>query len=121
VVRTATGSVPSGTTRPSGARNWRARYSRALRITDSIIIVGVVFGTQLGWLGLHTQVAMPVETWPGVSSYTALSCLIVLSWLLALAVADTRSARVVGVGPAEYQRVFNSSVMLFGLIAIVAF
>ncbi|GGD31481.1 polyprenyl glycosylphosphotransferase [Microbacterium faecale] len=121
VVRTATGSVPSGRAVPNGARNWRARYARALRITDFVIIVGVVFGTQLGWLGFHTQVAMPVQTWPGVSSYTALSCLIVLSWLLALAVADTRSARVIGVGPVEYQRVFNSSVMLFGLIAIAAF
>ena len=121
VVRTATGSIPSESAAPSGARNWRARYAHALRITDFIIIAGVVFGTQIGWLGLHTQVAMPVGTWPGVSSYTALSCLIVLSWLLALAVADTRSARVVGVGAAEYQRVFNSSVMMFGLIAIAAF
>lgn len=121
VVRTATGSVPSGSVLPKGAPNWRERYARALRITDFVIIAGVVFGTQLGWLGFHTQVAMPVQAWPGITSYTALSCLIVLGWLLALAVADTRSDRVVGVGSAEYQRVFNSSVMLFGLIAIAAF
>jgi len=120
-VRTATGSIPSTVVAPRGARDWRRRYARALRITDFLIIVCVVFGTQLGWLGFHKQIAMPVSAWPGVTSYTALSILIVLLWLLALAVADTRSDRVIGVGSEEYQRVFNSSVMLFGLIAIAAF
>ena len=121
IVRTDTGSVPSGIAAPHGARDWRQRYARALRITDFIVIAGVVFGTQLGWLGVHTQLAMPVQTWPGASSYTLLSCVIVIAWMIALAVADTRSSRVVGVGSIEYQRIFNSSFMLFGLIAIAAF
>ena len=120
-VRTATGSIPSGMATPKGPRDWRERYARALRITDFIVIAGVVFGTQLGWLGVHTQLEMPVQTWPGASSYTVLSCVIVVGWMIALAVADTRSTRVIGVGAEEYQRVFNSSVMLFGLIAIAAF
>nr|WP_231915951.1 sugar transferase [Microbacterium karelineae] len=121
VVRTATGSVPTQGAKHRGIRDWRQRYARALRITDFLIIAGVVFGTQLSWLGFHKQIAMPVSAWPGITSYTALSCLIVVLWLIALAVADTRSDRVIGVGAGEYQRVFNSSVMLFGIIAIAAF
>ncbi|MGO3650321.1 MAG: hypothetical protein ACTJFP_11635, partial [Agrococcus casei] len=77
-VRTATGSIPSGMATPKGPRDWRERYARALRITDFIVIAGVVFGTQLGWLGVHTQLEMPVQTWPGASSYTVLSCVIVV-------------------------------------------
>ncbi|WP_260405837.1 sugar transferase [Microbacterium sp. G2-8] len=121
VVRTPTDGIPIVHSAPKGTVNWREKYARFLRLTDFVVIVGVVFGTQIGWLGFHKQIAMPVPTWPGISSYTVLSCLIVLLWLLALAVADTRSDRVVGIGAAEYQRVFNSSVMLFGLLAIAAF
>lgn len=40
-VRTATGSIPSTVVAPRGARDWRRRYARALRITDFLIIVCV--------------------------------------------------------------------------------
>ena len=42
-------------------------------------------------------------------------------WLIALALKDTRDHRVIGVGWDEYRRIIDVSVLLFGLIAIVAF
>lgn len=121
IIRTATGSIPAQAAKPRGVRNWRARYASYLRITDFIVIVIAVFGAQLGWLGLHKQVEMPIQAWPGITSYFALSVFIVVLWMITLAVSDTRSDRVVGVGDLEYRRVVNSSLMVFGLIAIGAF
>ena len=121
VIRTATGSIPLRPARQQGARNWRTRYAAYLSITDAIVIVIAVFGAQLGWLGLHKQVEAPIQAWPGLTSYSALSAFIVLVWMIALTVTDTRSDRVIGVGDLEYRRVVNSSLMVFGLIAIAAF
>src|SRR5690606_1556006 len=101
--------------------NWRVRFASYLRITDFIVIIVAVFGAQLGWLGFHTQVEMPIQAWPGITSYFALSVFIVILWMITLAVSDTRSDRVIGVGDLEYRHVVNSSLMVFGLIAIGAF
>lgn len=121
VVRTASGGIPVVSGAAGSRFDWRKRYARMLRLTDLLVIAAVVFGTQFGWLGLHANISMPIPTWPGLSSYTLLSALIVFLWMIVLALNDTRSERVVGVGAEEYRRIFDSSFMLFGVIAIVAF
>lgn len=104
---------------PRRTVDWRRRYARGLRITDALVLLVVVYGTQFAWLGTHAEVAGALDFLP--SSYTAYSAGIVLLWLLALALNDTRSDRVIGVGTIEYKRIFDASFMLFGGIAIVAF
>src|SRR5690606_16872102 len=48
------------------------------------------------------------------------SILLVVTWLVSLAAFDTRGSRIIGIGAMEYKRVFDASLRLFGLVAIVA-
>nr|WP_165137834.1 sugar transferase [Microbacterium amylolyticum] len=123
IVRTASGKVPVVAAGKPASFDWRARYAGYLRITDSLIVLAAVFGSQIGWLGFHTDLAMPAafRAWPILTSYTLLSVLLVGAWLIGLALNDTRSDRVIGVGSDEYRRIFDTSVMLFGIIAIFGF
>ncbi|WP_109210444.1 MULTISPECIES: sugar transferase [Microbacterium] len=103
--------------RAAAGENWRRRYARRLWISDVVVLVWVVYGTQILWLGIE-----PVEvSGLGPLSYWLFSAALVAGWILALAWADTRSYRVIGVGNAEYVRVADASFRLFGLIAIISF
>lgn len=102
---------------PTAGENWRRRYARRLWITDVIVLIWVVYGTQILWLGIE-----PVEvSGLGELSYWLFSAALVVCWTIALALSDTRSYRVIGIGNTEYVRVADASLRLFGLIAIVAF
>ncbi|WP_345752699.1 sugar transferase [Microbacterium rhizophilus] len=112
--------TPSERPASSGrAADWRNRYARGLRITDAATLIVVVFGTQYLWLGWHATLPGQVGFLP--SSYTLLSTIILILWMLALALNDTRNDRVIGVGSIEYKRIFDASFQLFGAIAILAF
>ncbi len=54
-------------------------------------------------------------------SYWIFSGLVVLAWMLALTLSDSRSHRVMGAGNSEYVRIVDASFRLFGVIAIAAF
>ncbi|GAA4166191.1 sugar transferase [Gryllotalpicola daejeonensis] len=102
--------------------DWRKGYARRLLITDALALVWVVFGVQILWLGIDTQVQTREQFGDHMGiSYSLISLLIVVLWVAALGLYDTRSARTIGTGSAEYTRVVNASVRLFGLVAIVAF
>ncbi|HEY0248642.1 MAG TPA: sugar transferase [Gryllotalpicola sp.] len=105
------------------AADWRRGYALRLTITDALALVWVVFGVQILWLGIDTQVATqgaPFDHFYGVS-YSLVSLAIVAAWIAALGLYDTRSARTIGTGSAEYTRVVSASFRLFGIIAIFAF
>ncbi|WP_308193828.1 sugar transferase [Microbacterium sp. SS28] len=86
-------------------------------MTDLLVLVWVVFGTQILWLGLEpvTVSGLPVGT------YWAFSAVLVVIWMWGLSLRDTRSDRVIGMGTTEYVRVADASLRVFGAIAIVAF
>lgn len=97
---------------------WQRLYRLGLLFTDALVIVWVVFGTQIAWLGFGTE----VQTSGGPDiPYTVASIAIVILWIAALSLNDTRSFRVTGVGVDEYQRVFWASFVLFACVAIVAY
>jgi exopolysaccharide biosynthesis polyprenyl glycosylphosphotransferase len=101
--------------------DWRAKYSRRLAITDLLVVVWVVFGVQLAWLGFDVE-AQGISSNAGSEiSYTLISSSIVVSWMFFLTLYGSRSDRVVGVGSSEYKLIVDSSTRLFGLVAIVAF
>ncbi|WP_167132200.1 sugar transferase [Paramicrobacterium chengjingii] len=105
-------SVREDTTR--SAIHWTERYARRIRFTDIVVVVIVVFATQLLWLGTTTQLAgVGVEYW-GVS--IALAAL----WLIVLEMYGSRSSRVIGAGSDEYRVIFDASLRLFGITAIVS-
>ncbi len=104
-----------------GARRWQQNYSLRLLISDFLVLVWVVYGTQIVWFGTgNADIAMREFRFNAVS-YWVTSALIILLWLWALSLADSRSYRVIGAGTTEYARVLDGSIRLFGLIAIFAF
>jgi exopolysaccharide biosynthesis polyprenyl glycosylphosphotransferase len=108
--------TPSETDAP---QDWGRRYSRGVLITDLLALIWVVFGVQIAWLGLGSNLA--TNTADLRLSYFGISVVVIVVWMSALALYDTRGDRVIGVGSAEYRLVADSSVRVFGLLAIAAF
>lgn len=98
---------------------WSRSYSRRVLITDLLALIWVVFGVQIAWLGIESNLA--TNTADLRLSYSAISIVVIVVWMSALALYDTRGARVIGVGSTEYRLVADSSVRVFGLLAIAAF
>lgn len=110
-------TAPHTPARSSSRDRWRQRYSRRLWVTDLLALIWVVYGTQILWLGIE-----PVEvSGLPIGSYWTFSAVLVVLWMLALAMRDTRSDRVIGTGTTEYVRVADASFRVFGFIAIIAF
>ncbi len=107
------------TAAPAGTQEWSRTYSRRVLVTDLLALVWVVFGVQIAWLGLSSNLA--TNTADLRLSYFAISVVVIVVWMAALALYDTRGARVIGTGSAEYRLVADSSVRVFGLLAIAAF
>ncbi len=107
---------------PALHAQWRTRYQRLLWMSDLIALVWVVFGTQIAWFGLgDARLVLAADGTYGGISYWVFSAALVVLWMWALALSESRSHRIIGVGSTEYLRVTDASFRLFGLIAIVAF
>ncbi len=98
---------------------WSRRYSRGIAITDLLVLIWVVFGVQIAWLGIDSKLATNANDLR--LSYTGISVLIIVLWMAALGIWDTRGDRVIGVGSPEYRRVADASGRIFGLVAIAAY
>ncbi|MGP6176011.1 sugar transferase [Microbacterium sp. A196] len=109
-------------TTPPHQKDWRRLYARNLRITDFFVLVWVVFGTQIAWLGF-AGASVPTDNLLGLPnlSYWTFSAGLIVVWMWALSLVDSRSHRVFGTGTTEYVRVARASFSVFGCIAIVAF
>ena len=102
--------------------DWRVRYSRRLWASDLIALTIVAFGTQIAWFGLgNAQISIREDSRLSVVSYWFFSALLVVAWMWALSLIDSRSDRTIGTGSTEYIRIISVSVRLFGIIAILAF
>jgi exopolysaccharide biosynthesis polyprenyl glycosylphosphotransferase len=88
-------------------------------ITDLLVLIWVVFGVQIAWLGIDSRLATNANDLR--LNYTGISILIIVLWMTALGIWDTRGDRVIGIGSPEYRRVADSSGRVFGLVAIGAF
>lgn len=108
--------------RDAPTRNWRRTYARRLWVSDLLVLIWVVYGTQIAWFGFGAaDLAIEAGRVAGEISYWVFSAALIFVWMLTLGLADTRDHRVIGAGSAEYARTARSSVTLFGVIAIVAF
>jgi len=107
--------------------DWRRRLSGRILLSDLAAITIAVFGAQLFWFdgfaGFgETVVIRPDSTLSPMSySYTAMSVVLVVAWMWALALSDARTARIIGSGTLEYRRVADASIRVFGAVAIIAF
>lgn len=101
------------------ADSWRRQYSRGVLFTDLLALIWVVFGVQIAWLGFDSNLA--TNTADVRLSYFGISLVVIVVWMSALALYDTRGDRVIGVGSTEYRLVADASARVFGLLAIAAF
>lgn len=116
------GRHPIRDDRARGRADWRSRYTRRLWASDLIVLAIVAFGTQIAWFGLgNAQVSIREDSRLSVVSYWFFSTLLVLAWMWALSLIDSRSDRAIGTGSTEYIRIISASGRLFGMIAILAF
>lgn len=105
-----------------GGADWRRQYARNLLVTDLLVLVWVVYGTQIAWLGLDdARLATGSSAVIPDISYWFFSAGLIVIWIWALGLIDSRSDRVIGTGNTEYIRVIRASFSVFGVIAIAAF
>ncbi|MGY4783664.1 sugar transferase [Rhodococcus opacus] len=113
------GAVAEALPRMTGSReDWQAKYGRYLAATDALVVIAAVCLAQ--WIRFGDSGILHTSELFDNLSYTFISALMIFAWLIALVIFRTRSVRVVGSGPDEYRRIFESTVRLFGFIAIVA-
>ena len=99
---------------PAQARtSWQPRYVHWLQWSDVAVVVLTVVIAQRLRFGEHGG---RLDYWD--IDYTVVSFGVIAVWLAALAIAGTRSPRVIGAGPEEYRRVWTATVSAFGGIAI---
>lgn len=108
---------PRTVVRGSVGARWREAYTLRLWVTDTLILVWIVYGTQVAWLGLQP----PRVPGPAEIDYWIFSAALVATWMLVLGLIESRSDKVVGTGMTEYVRVADASLRVFGAVAIVAF
>lgn len=107
---------------PSYTKRWRQRYAARLLASDLIVLIGVIYVTQIIWFGPgNAAVAVPDEVRITDVSYWLLSAILVAGWAWMLGLIDSRDFRVIGSGITEYARVTDASFRFFGIVAIIAF
>ncbi len=112
--------VDGGEGAPRMAEEWRRAYARRLAVSDLAVLLWVVVGGQLV-LSAGGVIPDPTEGAREAILSVGFPLFVLITWQAALALADTRSDRVVGQGSQEFERVFDATFMVFGTIATVAF
>ena len=102
------------------AHDWHHDYAMRVVLTDFLVLIWVVFGVQIAWLGFSTPVNFSNDTMTTLS-YSTISVVTIFAWMLTLRLYGTRESRVLGTGTAEYKAIADGTLRLFGLIAIIAF
>jgi exopolysaccharide biosynthesis polyprenyl glycosylphosphotransferase len=116
------GGVRHTVRRPPGSNDWAQSYANRLLVTDAVVIVWAVFGSQIAWFGLTEQAISVSGRFSAFGlTYTVLSSGLSVAWLIVLSATGSRDGRVVGIGTAEYVRIIRASVTLFGGLAVLSY
>ncbi|WP_234661116.1 sugar transferase [Agromyces marinus] len=103
---------------------WQRSYARRLLVTDLIVIVFAVYGSQFIRFGT-TGTSLRIPGLDGdaefLLNYALVSALIVVGWLASLAIFGSRDRTIIGAGTAEYRRIADASIRVFAILAILAF
>lgn len=102
---------------------WQRAYAQRLFITDLIVIVVSVYGSQFIRFGAAGDTLRIPAKEGGVYelSYTLVSAILVLGWFVSLALFATRDRNIVGAGTSEYKRITDATIRVFAVLAIAAF
>jgi exopolysaccharide biosynthesis polyprenyl glycosylphosphotransferase len=103
-------------------RDWREGYALRLQLSDLGVLCIVVFGVQFALFGFApTGVLLRADGGTVSLSYMGISLALIASWYISLGAHDTRGFRTLGAGAPEYRTVLNASVLLFSIVACLAF
>src|SRR5918997_5824438 len=100
----------------SERERWQAEYIRHLAISDAVLVFAAVFLAQFVRFGDFSQESVLASAASSKVAYTVVSALLALLWVGFLALFNTRSPRVIGSGPEEYQRIASATFRLFGVL-----
>jgi exopolysaccharide biosynthesis polyprenyl glycosylphosphotransferase len=102
---------------------WVRAYARCLFVTDLVIIVVAVFGSQIIRFGISGELEVKDATglFDFALGYTTVSAVIVIAWMLSLEFFATRDHKIVGSGSAEYKGIVDATIRLFGIFAIIVY
>jgi exopolysaccharide biosynthesis polyprenyl glycosylphosphotransferase len=121
-INVAAGKVRSVRAPAKRELDWARAYANRLFVTDAAVIVAAVIGAQILRFGFEPSSVAWGEFANGFDlSYSMVSLLIIVSWLVVLQLFGTSGSRVIGTGSLEYKRVIDATIRLFGILAIVAF
>jgi len=101
----------------SQGREWKRRYHRRVFAVDALIITSVVAFAQFATVRL-----LPTDQVNGDANWqhvTALSATLVIAWLTALELQQSRDISLVGIGAEEYRRVASATMWVFGMTAVL--
>jgi exopolysaccharide biosynthesis polyprenyl glycosylphosphotransferase len=98
--------------------DWERLYGRILVVSDLVVLVWVFATSHVVWAS-SLPAGSVLE--PYAPSVILASAGMALLWHLVLTLAGTRDLRVFGAGPEEYKRVLNSTLVVFAVIAFVAY
>jgi exopolysaccharide biosynthesis polyprenyl glycosylphosphotransferase len=107
-----------GTGRRPSAPRWWVGYAARLLLTDAAAIYVAVFTAYVVRFDADGSAAVGGQLSP---SYLLVSVVLMWVWLAALVMGRTEDRRIVGSGPAEYQRVFSVTWKVFAAVAIIAY
>jgi exopolysaccharide biosynthesis polyprenyl glycosylphosphotransferase len=93
---------------------WRS-FANRLRITDAAVIAVSVASAYLVRFG-SDGMAAPESDFE--TKYLVVSTLLLVAWIAVLEIYRTRDSRTLGVGAAEYKRVAQATLKLFGALAM---
>lgn len=101
---------------------WQRSYAVRLIYTDLAVIVLAVFGAEYIRFGtkMRDLAIAPEGKFEFALNYSLVSLLLVIGWMLGLHIFGTRDYRVAGSGSAEYKLILDTTVRVFGLLAIIA-
>lgn len=100
--------------RSAATLRWKG-FIRRLRITDAAAIAVSVASAYLIRFGSD---APAVPEWDFEAKYLVVSILLLAAWIAVMEIYRTRDSRTFGVGAAEYKRVAQATLKLFGALAI---
>jgi len=101
-----------------GTNGWATWLRAALGLSDAVVIAAALSLAQVVRFGVDDSFDV-VGTW--APPYVLMSIGIGAAWWLALSVAGTRDASVLGHGPQELQRIMSGSWRAFSVVAVIGF
>jgi exopolysaccharide biosynthesis polyprenyl glycosylphosphotransferase len=107
---------PGSLAAPISGAPWARAYCTRLRVTDLAVLVVALS------IAFVARAIVEPESLSGPGALQrdgVLSLLLVGLWIASLSIVRTLDLKVVGFGAGEYKRVVNSSMTVFGLIAII--